>query len=185
LRQDLDPCGLGVAHVDRELTEPQSISVETVARAKCWQAFQMVDQQPVVVLDAGFHISAFENFPGALIDPFLEGLGIARILKLLETEENRRCFFRECLAYLDPELTEPQLFVSDIHGSIATTQRGELQFHHWSSLCLIFTPTGGDGRTLAETTQEEHHRWRDESLRSRSSSARQFANWFTEPRPSS
>jgi len=88
----------------------------------------------------------------------------------------RECAFRNCLAYLDGELSEPLYFESDVEGVLSEAPRGELKDYHWSDLVRVFIPSGED-KILAEMAFEKYQKWRER--RYVDSFATKFAEWFS------
>ncbi|MDM8530436.1 non-canonical purine NTP pyrophosphatase [Anaerolineales bacterium HSG25] len=176
LQQALKNCPVTLEQFAEEIPEPRSSDVQEIAAVKVAWAYRKLNQ-PVVALDAGFYIPALNGFPRAYVNFALKTIGLKGILTLVAGKD-RRCEFRECLAYLDNRLNKPLCFLGQVKGVLATELRGTVQPHHWSQLSLIFIPTDSDGtKTLGETTYREHLAWQ-ENLPTEASSAMQFANWY-------
>lgn len=173
LTRDLEPFGITVIQAALDIPEPRSSDVEEIARAKALFAFSQL-RKPVVVLDAGFYIDALNGFPRAFVNFTLETIGLPGILKLLE-DKNRKCEFRECLAYLDDALADPKCFTVHNRGQIAFGIRGELRPDHWSPLAQIFIPRGEE-TTIAEMGKESYARWRE--IYKKETVGKNFAEWF-------
>ncbi len=173
LQQDLAKYHLEIIQVPLNLPEPRSSDVQEIAREKISYAYQHINQ-PVVSLDAGFYIHALGGFPRAYVNFALETIGIDGILKLVAAKD-RQCEFRECLAYLDETLSEPQYFLGHFKGTLATQPQGTMQLHHWSPLALLFIPAG-ETCTLAEMDYAQYCQWR--MTTAATTSEKQFADWF-------
>lgn len=174
LQRDMEPYGIQVVQIKMELQEPRSSDVEEIAKGKATTACRQL-HKPVAVSDAGFYIHSLNGFPRAFVNFTLETIDLEGILTLL-TGKDRQCEFRECLAYMDGDLTEPVCFTANVRGTLATEIRGEIQEHFWSRLALIFIPNGG-AKTIAEMTPIEYTAWRKIS-REKESSSSLFTNWF-------
>jgi len=116
------------------------------------------------------------GWPGAKVHRELEEKGLEYFVRKV-AEYDRRCRFRDVLAFMQPGMRQPKTFTGDTLGSIADEIRGYRQEGHWSELWKIFIPEG-ERLTLAEMTCEERLDWRERSGRAESSPARQFAQWY-------
>lgn len=175
LQRDLSRHGISVIQAPLDIPEPRSSDVQEITEQKIGFAYAQI-KKPVVVLDAGFYIHALNGFPRAFVNFALETVGLEGILKLVENK-SRDCEFRECLAYLDDSLTEPQYFLANIRGHLSHKPRGQMQTHLWSELGLIFIPEGTQ-QTLAEMTLNQYLQWRKNNAREKESSARLFSDWL-------
>lgn len=173
LRSVLSPHGIEVIHENVFLDEPRTDDLQLIARQKVTAAFDLL-HKPVVAQDAGFYIHSLNGFPKAFVNFTLETIGVDGILKLVEGK-SRECEFRNCLAYLDADLEEPVLFTSTTTGFLAESARGEIPANAWSSLWLIFTPTGKT-QTLAEMSQADYQAWR--ATVHQNSYGSKFAKWL-------
>ena len=136
-----------------DLVEPRSDDVAEIAEYKVKQAYEVL-KKPCMALDAGFFIEALNGFPRAFVHFALDTLGIEGILKQMNGVENRKCCFKECLAYYDGE--NMLHFYGNNLGELATSIRGNDTDKKWSDLWYIFIPYGYD-KTLAEMTDEERN----------------------------
>lgn len=168
-----------VAHINMDLLEPRSDSVEVIAKAKVIQAVKIL-QSPTIALDAGFYIHSLGGFPGSYVNLILKNsrFGLAGILKLVEGNP-RECEFRECLAYFDwnADLEQPMAFESSITGILSDYPREVNNSDGWSELHRIFIPSGYE-KTLSEFTPEEYDTFRHEIHKN--SYLAKFAEWFKE-----
>lgn len=119
-----------------------------------------------------------KSFPGAFVNFALESIGLEGILKIAENKK-RGCEFRECLAYMDPSLSEPEYFLTHVRGELAYTERGSMEDkdYLWSELGLIFIPEGSE-KTLAEMSHEEYLKWRTAS-REKNSPGKRLYEWIS------
>lgn len=134
-----------------ELEEPRSDDIKEIAKAKVIQAYELV-KKPCIALDAGFFIESLNGFPKAFVNFALETLGIEGILRTMQGITNRKCCFKECLAYHDGK--EIHYFYGNHPGRLTNEIRGNDTNKKWSDLWYIYIPDGYD-KTLAEMTEEE------------------------------
>lgn len=138
-------------HYNRELVEPRSDSIEEIAKYKVMQAYELLKKE-CIALDSGFFIDALNNWPGTFVNYNLNSLGLNKILKLLENEENRKAHFAECLAYYDGK--DVRYFYGISKGSISNNISNVVNSDGWSSLWEIFIPLDCN-KVMSEMTQEE------------------------------
>lgn len=136
---------------DYDLVEPRSEDIKEIAEYKVRQAYE-VTHKPCIALDAGFFVEALHGFPKTYVHFALDSLGIEGILKLMDGVENRRCAFKECLAYYDGE--HLLYFYGNHEGTLSTEIRGKDSDKKWSDLWYVFMPYGFH-KTLAEMSDEE------------------------------
>jgi len=176
LQRDLSHHGIEIVHNRIELIEPRSSNLKDIAESKINQAYMQI-QKPCVVIDSGFYVNSLNGFPKTYVNFALETIGLEGIL-LLVTGKNRECEFRDCLAYLDIKLYEPEYFLSRVKGKLCVEKRGEMQPHLWSELSQIFIPEGSY-KTLAEMSLDDYEQWRKIS-RDKSSPGNLLYNWLKE-----
>lgn len=157
-----------------ELEEPRSDDLKVIAQSKVEQAYKLVGK-PCIALDCGFFIDALNGFPRAFVNFSLDTLGIDGFLKLMENKENRKCAFKECLAYHDGK--EIRYFYGEHPGNISDKIQGISQKEKWSDLWYIFKPKGFE-KTLAEMDSEERENRR--KIDGSYSALEQFAKWYEE-----
>lgn len=168
-KRDLSGTGLEVVQMNYDLVEPRSESIEEIAAYKLKQAYDLVGKE-CIVLDSSFSIEALKGWPGTFINHNLYKLGINGFLKLMDGENNRICYFRECLGYFDGQ--ELKYFYGECRGLLSNEIRGRNSNKKWSDLWYIFQP-GNMDITLAEMDDEE----RNAILATNSTSAiKEFAN---------
>lgn len=144
---------INVKIFDYDLIEPRSDDVKEIAEYKVKEAYEVL-KKPCIALDAGFFIEELNGFPRAYVHFALDTLGIEGILKQMQGVENRKCCFKECLAYYDGE--NLLHFYGNHEGTLATSIRGNDSDVKWSDLWYIFIPYGYD-KTLSEMTDEERN----------------------------
>ncbi len=165
---------LKISTFDFELDEPRSDDLKVIATAKVKQAYEIV-KKPCLALDTGFFIEELNGFPRAFVNFSLDTIGIEGILQLMKGKENRRCEFRECLAYHDGK--EIHYFYGKHPGNISNEIRGKDREEKWSDLWYIFKPLHFE-KTLAEMEAKERHERRkiDNSVQA----MQVFAEWYKE-----
>ncbi|MEY4723178.1 MAG: RdgB/HAM1 family non-canonical purine pyrophosphatase [Candidatus Parcubacteria bacterium] len=139
--------GIPFASVSLDLPELQAISVADVVREKARAAFAVLGE-PVLVEDTGLSFDAWNGLPGALIKWFLETVGNAGILRMLESESNRNASAVSRLCWFDGH--DFHEFEGVVRGRVTTDLRGTGGFG-WDAL---FIPEGHDV-SFAEMTSEE------------------------------
>ena len=161
---------LKISTYNFELDEPRSDDLKVIATAKVKQAYEVV-KKPCIALDTGFFIEELNGFPRAFVNFSLETIGIDGILKLMENKENRKCEFRECLAYFDGK--DIHYFYGKHPGKLAYEKEGIDKEEKWSDLWYIFIPEGFD-KTMAQMSNEEREN------RKKKSAMEEFAKWYKE-----
>lgn len=137
-----------------ELNELQLMTGEAIIRHKLQQAKKLLPGKAVLVDDRGFSIPALNGFPGPLVKPVLQTLGIGGILKLMEDQTDRRASFISTLGLFDGQ--QDHYFMDEEPGVIVHEPRGE-NLRGWTELLLIYSPAEFPGKTLAEISNEEWH----------------------------
>lgn len=157
---------------DFELDEPRSDDMKEIVTAKVKQAYELV-KKPCIAQDSGFFIEKLNGFPKCFVNFTLETLGIEGILKLMNGISDRKCAFKECLAYYDGK--EIRYFDGNHEGELSEEILGVDKNEKWSDLWYIFKPHGYD-LTLAEMSSEirDNREVNDHNI----SAMQNFANWF-------
>ena len=163
---------LKFATYDFELEEPRSDDIQEIATAKVKQAYELVEK-PCIALDTGFFIEELNGFPRAFVNFALDTIGIDGFLKLMEGKENRKCEFRECLAYHDGK--EIHYFYGKHPGNLATKMQGINREEKWSDLWYIFKPEHFE-KTLAEMDSKEREEKR--KIDGSAEALKAFADWY-------
>jgi len=174
MREAPAPYQVDIRHVPFDLPEPRIEDVREIAKAKVEYAYAKLES-PVFAIDAGFYIPSQRGFPKTYVNFALATIDISGILKLVEGTD-RLCEYRNCLAYLDHSLSEPEYFESRVKGTIAATARGEMKPYCWSRLSRIFIPQG-ESKIQAEMTESEFNLWREK--RKPNSFAVRFGEWVS------
>jgi len=139
--------GYDLEKIHLELTEPQEMDVEVIARAKAAEAFQKTGK-PVLVEDTGWYLEAWNGFPGAFVKWLVDTVSCDGILKMLGNEINRKATSKTALAFHDGVVVH--VFVGEISGVVTTEKRGHSDFGY----DRIFWPEGHD-KTFGEMSVEE------------------------------
>ena len=155
-----------------ELDEPRSDDIKEIVTAKVKQAYDIV-KKPCIAQDSGFFIDALNGFPKCFVNFTLETLGIEGVLKLMNGIQNRKCAFKECLAYYDGK--EIKYFDGNHEGELSEEILGVNKNEKWSDLWYIFKPKGFE-KTLAEMDAKEREERRkiDGSVQA----MQEFAKWY-------
>ena len=71
---------------------------------------------------------------------------------------NRKCYFKECLAYYDGRILKK--FHGYVYGTLSTEIKGNDSDKKWSNLWYVFIPNNNT-KTMAEMTDEERKNRKD------------------------
>src|SRR6056297_2033219 len=91
-----------VVQFDFDYPERQADELGTVAAHGARDAFRAADG-PVIVDDAGLFIDAFDGFPGPYSSYVEDTVGVERVWRMTEPEDDRSAAFRTVIAYCDGE----------------------------------------------------------------------------------
>lgn len=130
-----------LAHHRLDLTEIQSLDLESVVRDKAERAYQIL-QKPVLVEDTSLIFPALGALPGPLIKWFLQELGNEGLVRLLEGH-SRKAIAEVQFGFHDG--TQCHIVSGIMRGQIAEHPRGTQGFG-WDP---IFIPEGSQ-KTWAE-----------------------------------
>lgn len=139
--------GYDLEKIHIELTEPQDMDLEIIARSKAEEAFQKIGK-PVLVEDTGWYFDVWNGLPGPFAKFFMSAVGCDGILKMLGTESKRQCIVKTVVAYHDGITTH--VFSGEILGKVALEVQGTSKF----GFDNIFIPDG-HARSYGEMTLEE------------------------------
>lgn len=157
---------------DYEVDEPRSESLQEIAKSKVEQAYKLI-KKPCIAMDSGFFIEALNGFPKTFVNFSLETIGIEGILNLMKEKENRKCSFKECLAYYDGK--EIKYFYGETKGELSKEILGQDRAKSWSDLWYIFKPQNFD-KTMAQMSDEERElRVKKDGS---TSAFKVFADWY-------
>jgi XTP/dITP diphosphohydrolase len=158
-----------VERVDYDYTEVQG-DLKTVASAGAREAFGALGgADPVLVDDAGMFVRALDGFPGPYSSYVEDTLGIERVWRLCEREDDRRAQFRTVLAYAhrpeDAEDVRVETFTGRVPGTVVEP-RGDGGFGYDP----LFEH---DGKTMAEMSTAEKN-----AVSHRGRALAKFADWL-------
>ena len=108
--------GISVKQVNIALMESRSEDPTEIALEKARQAFRQLGR-PVLVEDSGFFIAASGGFPMTHIKFSLNTLGVEKVLKTLEGENNRQAEWRMTAAYV---------WGTDTYKTFTFVEKGEI-----------------------------------------------------------
>ena len=91
-----------VAQFDYDYPEIQADDLRSVAAHGARSAYRAADG-PVIVDDAGLFIDAFDGFPGPYSSYVEDRVGIERVWRLTEPEDDHGAAFKTVIAYCDGE----------------------------------------------------------------------------------
>jgi inosine triphosphate pyrophosphatase len=118
-----------------------------IAKEKVMVAYNEL-KKPVVVEDTSLCYNAYKGLPGPYIKWFLKSIGPEGLAKMVSAFEDKSAYAMCIIAYMGPELKEPELFVGKTPGKIVEP-RGPRDFG-WDP---VFEPDGYD-QTYAELPKE-------------------------------
>ncbi len=134
------------------LNELQTMDKTEIIKDKLQQAKKLLPGKEIIVDDRGFYISALRGFPGPLIKPVLDSIGIQGLLQLLQHKEDRQACFICAIGYYDG--THDHYFFDEEAGVIVTKPRGE-NTREWTDLHFIFSSESFPDKTLAQLSDDE------------------------------
>jgi len=91
-----------VVQFDFDYPEVQADDLGSVAAHGAREAYRAADG-PVIVDDAGLFIDAFDGFPGPYSSYVEDKVGIERVWRMTEPEDDRGAAFKTVIAYCDGE----------------------------------------------------------------------------------
>jgi XTP/dITP diphosphohydrolase len=170
----LAPYGIRVVARGLHLEEPQTDDVTAIALAKVEQALKVV-KAPLVVEDTGIFFDACKNFPGAYARPFVTGVGLEGVLRLLNGKNvPRGAFFQSIVAFAAPKI-KPRIFIGRCYGTMTRKKKGKAH-HARLPYDEVFVPRGFK-KTFAEMSVAEKAR-----LSHRAKALKAFGRWFSKNR---
>ncbi|MBZ6494188.1 XTP/dITP diphosphatase [Natrinema longum] len=160
--EGIDP----VEQIEYDYTEVQCDSLAEIAAYGAREAFEELgSDDPVLVDDAGLFVDALGGFPGPYSAYVEDTVGVERLWRLAEAEENRRARFRTVLAYADENGTET--FDGTVAGTLVAP-RGDGGFGYDP----IFEY---NGQTMAEMSTEEKN-----AISHRGRALAAFTEWYAD-----
>jgi XTP/dITP diphosphohydrolase len=188
-----------VTRLDFDYREVQADDLATVAADGARKAYEHAGE-PVFVDDAGLFVDAFDGFPGPYSSYVEDTVGVERLWRLTEPEDDHGAAFRGVVAYCDGEefAATPEPVDRDRRGqdqdadtrATATTDDqvadGDLPVKIFEGYVpgTIVPPRGEggfgydpifeyDGRTFAEMSPEEKN-----AVSHRGKALAEFAEWY-------
>ncbi|CAI4045141.1 hypothetical protein SUVZ_10G2560 [Saccharomyces uvarum] len=132
-----------------DLEEVQDIDLNAIALAKCKQAVSALGKgKPVFVEDTALRFDEFNGLPGAYIKWFVKSMGLEKIVKMLESFENKNAEAVTTICFADSK-GEYHFFQGITKGKIVSS-RGPTTFG-WDS---IFEPLESRDLTYAEMSKD-------------------------------
>ncbi|MFH0868381.1 MAG: RdgB/HAM1 family non-canonical purine NTP pyrophosphatase [Candidatus Woesearchaeota archaeon] len=117
-----------INHTEIEYRELRSDAPEEIAKAAAKMLAEQL-KKPVVVEDSGLFIAALNDFPGTCSSYIHKRIGLKGILKLMESVEDRICYYKSAVGYCEPG-KEPVSFLGEEKGKIAKEIKGSYGFGH-------------------------------------------------------
>lgn len=153
----LGPHGVNVLQKKIHCPEIQDDDITNVSKYSAKYAANELNM-PVIKNDSGLIVEALKGFPGPYTSYIEDTITEVGLLKLMQSETNRKACFIEVISYCEPG-KEPVSFVSYTTGTIATELRGT---YGWS-FDKLFIPEGKT-KTLAEFEDDERWKfWSDDA----------------------
>ncbi len=179
--------------LEYDYMEVQSANIGTVAARGAREAYAYADE-PVLVDVAGLCVESLNGFPGPYSSYVEDTLGIERVQRLTEHEENHRAAFRCVLAYCDGEefAASPDPIERDDRALAAAAGEDEngaglpVKLFEGVVNGRIVAPRGEggfgydpifehDGTTMAEMSTQEKN-----AISHRGRALAKFGEWFAE-----
>ncbi|ELY92916.1 RdgB/HAM1 family non-canonical purine NTP pyrophosphatase [Natrialba hulunbeirensis JCM 10989] len=155
-----------VEQVPYDYTEIQSDSLEEIALRGAEEAHaELEGGDPILVGDTGLFVDALGGFPGPYSAYVEDTVGVERLWRLVEPEDNHRARFKTVLGFTDGERTET--FEGTLAGTIVSP-RGDDGFGYDP----IFE---FNGQTLAEMDVEEKN-----AISHRGRALATFSDWYAD-----
>lgn len=164
----LEPAGIEVVPLRKEIEELQTPDIERIVQDKCLQAFKVVGR-PVFVEHTGLYIDSMSGLPGGLTQVFWDKLEADRFAEFFGTRPINTVEARTVVGYCDGK--KVHMFSGSIRGTIPAEPRGSRLFQ-WD---CVFQPDGED-QTFAEMGDRKN----EMSMRRRALD--QFAEFLKEQR---
>ena len=158
-KQKFSEVNINIIQKDLGYPEIQSDSLEEVALFGAEYVQKKFDR-PFILEDAGLFIDSLKGFPGVYSAYVYHKIGLSGVLKLLESNKERRATFRSVYAFGKPA-EKPLLFIGECKGIISYEEKGS----HGFGYDPIFIPHG-ESKTFAqmETKQKNLISHRGNSL---------------------
>ena len=158
-KQKFSNLNIDIIQKDLGYPEIQADSLEEVALFGA-NHVQKIFDKPFILEDAGLFIDSLKGFPGVYSAYVYYKIGLAGILKLLDSKKNRNATFRSVYAF-GKSGRKPLLFIGECKGTISHEEKGT----HGFGYDPIFIPQG-ESMTFAQmqTNQKNLISHRGDSL---------------------
>ena len=193
-----------IRQFDFDYPEVQADDLKTVAAEGARAAYRAADG-PVIVDDAGLFVDAFDGFPGPYSSYVEDTVGVERVWRMTEPEDDRAAAFKTVIAYCDGEGFEAtpdpagvdredrrgQDLVADERGAATTDEQVDdetvpVKLFEGRVPGEIVAPRGEggfgfdpifehDGTTFAEMSTEQKN-----AISHRGRALAKFAEWYGE-----
>lgn len=135
IKEILEPAGVQVVPVDKEINEIQTEDVTALVRDKALKAFSVVGR-PVFVEHTGLFLPGLNNLPGGLTRIFWDRLQADAFAKLVSALSTREVVAKTTIGYCDSQTIH--YFEGEVRGTVPTEPSGPRQFQ-WD---CVFVPDG-------------------------------------------
>jgi len=125
-----------VNHIDFDYPELRSDEPTDIVKIAAKSLADKLNK-PIVVEDSGFFIEALKDFPGTISAYAFKRIGNQGILKLMQEENNRKCFYKSAIGYCEPGKV-PISVLGKEEGKVSLKELGE---NGWA-YDKIFIPKG-------------------------------------------
>ena len=135
-KQKFSNLNIDIIQKDLGYPEIQADSLEEVALFGA-NHVQKIFDKPFILEDAGLFIDSLKGFPGVYSAYVYYKIGLAGVLRLLESKKNRNATFRSVYAF-GKSGSKPLLFTGECKGTISLEEKGT----HGFGYDPIFIPHG-------------------------------------------
>ncbi len=111
----LSEYGIALGQKNVAMIEPDSGTLEEIAKSKAEQAFAKL-KKPVIAEDTGVYFDAYNYFPGVLAKRVYEGIGFDGLLALIKKVPDWRAHFEPAICYFDGKRS--RVFSGRLNGSL-------------------------------------------------------------------
>jgi XTP/dITP diphosphohydrolase len=158
-----------------DLPEIQANSATDISIYKAKEAYKKL-RKPLIVQDSSFHVKKLGGFPGPYIKYMQETIGNEGLLRLMDGQTDRACYFDLALTYIQDENTLITFNKSHALGTLAMKEQANQSGKAWGIIWKVYIPEWSNGKTLAELTPQEIDE--HESKHDADSEFAQFVNWL-------
>lgn len=173
VKEKFEKAGITIDYFKCDLDEPDINDIKFISKEKARQAYEKLGK-PIFVADSGFYIEKYPNnpgYPGAFVKRSGVSSDIDSLLETMKNENDRGCYFLDCLTFYDGENYFQFFGISK--GSLSYEQKGGKNKKAKSNLWYVFIPNNCT-KTLAEMTDDE----RNNRLDNRTSATDEFIEWY-------